>query len=187
MSWIAVIGIACGLALDAFAVSIASGMAVRSLTSRRVFRLAFHFGLFQFFMPVVGWAAGQAVSGYIQAIDHWIAFGLLGFVGGKMLWEAWKRHGDTERGDPTRGMLLVTLSVATSIDALAVGLSLGVLGVSIWLPSVVIGVVCATLTAVGMWTGCRFGDRLGRWAEVAGAIVLLAIGTRILISHLLGN
>ena len=186
MSWGNVIAVALGLAMDAFAVSVASGMVLKVLTTRCVFRMAFHFGLFQFLMPVVGWAAGRAVAGYIEAYDHWVAFGLLGFVGGKMLWEAWRDREGRPRGDPTRGLMLVTLSVATSIDALAVGLSMAFLGVSIWAPSLVIGVVCAALTVAGMHIGCRFGGRLGRWAEVAGGLILIAIGVRILLQHLLG-
>ena len=185
MTWLNVLGIAIGLAMDAFAVSVAAGLTLRQLTFRRVFRLAFHFGLFQFLMPVVGWLAGRTVSEYIHAYDHWLAFGLLSFVGGKMLWEAWRSGGDKKRpDDPTRGWLLVTLAVATSIDALAVGLSMAFLRVSIWAPSIVIGLVAATLTCVGMWIGRRFGDRFGKWADIAGGIVLLAIGARILISHL---
>ncbi len=185
MTWQNILGIAVGLAMDAFAVSVAAGLTLRELTFRRVFRLAFHFGLFQFLMPVVGWFAGRSVSQYIQAYDHWVAFGLLSFVGGKMLWEARRSGEDKKRtGDPTRGWLLITLAVATSIDALAVGLSLAFLRVSIWTPSIVIGLVAATLTGVGMWIGRRYGDRLGKWAEIAGGAVLLGIGLRILVSHL---
>ena len=113
MTWLNVLGIAIGLAMDAFAVSVAAGLSLRRLTFRRVFRLAFHFGLFQFLMPVVGWLAGRTVSGYIHAYDHWIAFGLLSFVGGKMLWEAWQSDAKAGRADdPTRGWLLVILALS---------------------------------------------------------------------------
>jgi putative Mn2+ efflux pump MntP len=186
MSWITLLGIAVGLAMDAFAVATATGLALRTVTPRHVFRLAFHFGLFQFLMPVIGWAAGSTFSQFIGDYDHWVAFGLLAFVGGKMLWEAFTDHEAEASGDPTRGLMLVTLSVATSIDALAVGLSMAMLGVAIWLPSVVIGLVAGGLTTVGLLLGNRLGARCGFWAEVTGGCVLLAIGLRILYTHLVG-
>ena len=172
--------------MDAFAVSIAAGLSIPDLTGRHVFRLAWHFGLFQFMMPVLGWLAGTTLSAYIGAYDHWVAFGLLVIIGGKMLHEAFCDKGDRVRGDPTRGVLLVTLSVATSIDALAAGLSIAFLGVSIWGPSVVIGLVAGALTMVGIRFGSRLGRRWQRWAEVAGGCVLILIGLRILISHVSG-
>lgn len=175
-----------GLAMDAFAVAAAAGIALRSVTPRHVFRLAFHFGLFQFLMPVMGWAAGTTFSHLIGAYDHWVAFGLLGFVGGKMLWEAFTDHDAKVRNDPTRGLMLVTLSVATSIDALAVGLSMAMLGVDIWIPSVVIGLVAGALTTAGLLLGNQMGARCGFWAELTGGCVLLAIGARILVTHLGG-
>ena len=186
MNWLNVLGVALGLAMDAFAVSIAAGLVVAPVTGRHMFRLAFHFGLFQFMMPVLGWLAGREMAAHIRAYDHWVAFGLLAFVGGKMLWDARSEKEPSCRADPTRGLMLVTLSVATSIDALAVGLSMAFMRVSIWLPSVVIGVVAATLTAVGIGFGSRLGLRWGRWAEAAGGGVLLIIGIRILVSDLLG-
>ncbi len=184
MNWVSILGIAVGLALDALAVAIAAGLTIPRLTGRHVFRLSFHFALFQFMMPVVGWFTGRTVSRLISAYDHWIAFGLLAAIGGKMLWEASNHYRIENRGDPTRGWLLVTLSVATSIDALAVGLSLAFLDVQIWTPSVVIGLVTALLTGAGIRFGSRIGRRCGVVAEVAGGIVLIAIGIRILLSHL---
>ncbi len=170
--------------MDAFAVSIAAGLVLPNLTARHVFRLAFHFGLFQFMMPVAGWLAGRTVHNYISAYDHWVAFALLSLLGVKMLWQA----RDTERpgngSDPTRGVLLVTLSVATSIDALAVGLSMSFLRVSIITPGIIIGLVAALLTIVGISFGSRIGLRFGRLAEACGGVVLLAIGLRILTSHI---
>lgn len=182
--WLTVLGIAVGLAMDALAVAIATGLTLDRVTPRHVFRLAFHFGLFQFLMPVLGWIAGRQVAGAIANYDHWIAFGLLVFVGGKMLWEAWQGEVDRMRSDPTRGLMLVTLSVATSLDALAVGLSMALLGVSVWGPAIVIGVMAAGLTALGIVFGSRLGRGWGRWADALGGCVLLAIGARILASHL---
>ena len=166
MNWIAVLGISLGLAMDAFAVSIASGLKLARPTPRHVFRLSFHFGLFQFLMPVIGWYAGRQMAALIAGFDHWIAFGLLSLVGGRMLWEAGSGKEAESKADPTRGMMLVALSVATSIDALAAGVSLAFLQQAIWIPSASIGVVTATLTAIGMGFGSRFGRRWGRWAEV---------------------
>lgn len=177
--------IAVGLAMDAFAVSIASGLAIPRLTFRHVFRMAFHFGLFQALMPVLGWLAGTTVAPYIQSWDHWLALALLGFIGGKMLYES--RAGEKDEpgscSDPTRGLTLITLSVATSIDALAVGLSLAMLQVRVWEPAVVIGLVTAAMSAVGILFGSRLGCRWGQRAEFVGGLVLIGIGVKIVISH----
>jgi putative Mn2+ efflux pump MntP len=187
MPWLEVVGIALGLAMDAFAVAAAAGVVVRRLTGRHVFRLAFHFGLFQFLMPVLGWLAGRTLAGYLRDYDHWVAFGLLAGVGGKMIWESFAPERPADASDPTRGWTLVVLSIATSLDALAVGITMAFLQVSIWGPSVVIGAVCAAITTIGILGGSRIGPRLGRWPEVAGGLVLLGIGARILILHLAGG
>ena len=126
------------------------------------------------------------MAGFLDGYDCWVAFGLLSFVGGKMLFEAWHREETRPRTDPTRGAMLVTLSVATSIDALAVGVSMAMLGVSIWGPSVVIGIVAAALTAFGLRCGSRLGPRWENWADVAGGLVLLGIGAWTLWQHLAG-
>lgn len=183
MNWITVLGISVGLAMDAFAVAVASGLKLGHASPRHVFRLAFHFGLFQFLMPVIGWHIGQQLAAVINTIDHWIAFTLLSLVGGRMLWEADSAQEPAERTDPTRGMSLVTLSVATSIDALAAGVGLAFVGESIWVPSVTIGVVTAALTGIGITFGTRMGGRWGRWAEVLGGCVLILIGLRIVVAH----
>ena len=186
MTTLTLIGIAIGLAMDAFAVSIAAGLTLKTVDARQTFRLAWHFGLFQALMPIIGWLAGLSIEHWIAPVDHWIAFGLLAVIGGKMIYEALKDADDDEvrRGDPTKGWSLVLLSIATSIDALAVGLSLALLGVSIWWPAVVIGLVAGAFTVVGMQLGTRFGALLGRRMEVIGGIVLIAIGVKILFEHL---
>ena len=187
MGWLNILGIAVGLAMDAFAVSIVVGLAIEQPTRRHVFRLAFHFGLFQFMMPVLGWSAGRSIAGYMVAYDHWVAFALLGLIGGKMLWGARSSQPHQCAGDPTRGWMLVALSVATSIDALAVGVSMALVGVAVWLPSVVIGIVAAAMTTIGIRFGSRLGRRGGRFAQVLGGLVLIGIGLRILVSHLSGR
>jgi manganese efflux pump family protein len=186
MSWLTILGLAVGLAMDALAVAIGTGLVLGRPTRGQTMRLAFHFGLFQFLMPVVGWLAGRTVEPYIHEADHWVAFALLAFVGGKMLWEARRDETDARPGDPTRGWMLLVLSVATSIDALAVGFGMAFLQVPIWLPSVVIGLVAFAFTVVGILLGSRIGRTLGRWPEIVGGLVLLAIGAKILIEHLTG-
>lgn len=187
MSTLTLIGIAVGLAMDAFAVAIGAGMTLKTVSARQTFRLAWHFGLFQAFMPVIGWLAGLSIAGWIAPVDHWIAFGLLAAIGGKMIYEALKDEDEvTERGDPTKGWSLILLSIATSIDALAVGLSLALLNVDIWYPAVVIGLVAAALTIVGLQLGTRFGALLGRRMEVVGGLILIGIGVKILVEHLAG-
>jgi putative Mn2+ efflux pump MntP len=186
MDLLSLLAIALALAMDAFAVALATGLALGRLTGRHLFRLGFHFGLFQAMMPVVGWLAGLTVQRWIAAYDHWLAFALLVFVGGKMIHEALARDPAVAReADPTRGMSLVLLSLATSIDALAVGLTLAVLRVSIWLPALVIGLVAGVLTVTGMLLGRRVGALWGPRIEVVGGLVLIAIGLKILAEHLL--
>jgi len=182
-------GIAFGLAMDAFAVAIACSLSLRRVSRRQIFRLAFHFGLFQAMMPVIGWAAGQAAEPLIRDWDHWGAFGLLLFIGGKAIREALNQAPDGARangngGDPTAGLSLVFYSFATSIDALAVGLTLSMLRVNILYPAAVIGAVTMTVTAAGMILGSRLGARFGRRMEVLGGLILIAIGVKILLSHL---
>jgi manganese efflux pump family protein len=185
MEPLTLIGIAVGLAMDAFAVSIAVGLTLKQVSFRQTFRLSYHFGLFQALMPIVGWAAGRSIAGWISPIDHWVAFGLLAGIGGHMIYEAVKdEEREGEPKDPTKGASLVFLSVATSIDALAVGLSLALLGVDIWYPALVIGLVALAFTAVGLHLGKRFGALLGRRMEIVGGVILILIGVRILVEHL---
>jgi putative Mn2+ efflux pump MntP len=185
VSWLSLFAIAIALAMDAFAVAIVTGLALTPMTKRHVFRLAFHFGLFQAVMPVLGWAAGSAVHRYIASYDHWIAFGLLAFVGGKMIVSVLDGAGETRISkDPTSGWDLVLLSVATSIDALAVGLSLAIMRMEILLPALIIGIVAACLTTIGMVLGRRIGTAWGKRVEVLGGFTLIVIGARILIEHL---
>jgi manganese efflux pump family protein len=187
MGWMSLLAIAVALAMDAFAVAIATGLALDPWTKRQLFRLAFSFGFFQAVMPVIGWAGGQAVHGYISAFDHWVAFSLLAFVGGRMVWGALYRNEEMPAsGDPTSGWLLLMLSVATSIDALAVGLSLAMVGSGILVPALVIGLVAAAFTATGMMLGGRIGSLWGPRVEIAGGVILFLIGVRIVMEHMLG-
>jgi len=178
--------IALALAVDAFAVALAAGITLPWVGKRHTFRLAWHFGLFQAGMNILGWGAGLTVRSYIERFDHWLAFALLAIVGGRMIVEAvgLKEEGRAEK-DPTRGRTLVLLSVATSIDSLAVGLSFAVLKISVWFPALVIGVVASVLTGIGLHLGRIVGSasRLGAKVEVAGGLVLIGIGLRLLHEH----
>jgi putative Mn2+ efflux pump MntP len=186
MDWLNLFGLAVALAMDAFAVAVVTGLTLDALTKRRIFRLSFHFGLFQALMPALGWIAGIAVHKYIAAFDHWVAFGLLVFVGGRMIYTS-IRSEETERrlsADPTKGWSLVLLSIATSLDALAVGLSLALIGSKILVPVLVIGIVAAGFTILGMHLGRRIGNAWGRKVEILGGIILIGIGLKIVLEEL---
>jgi len=184
MSSITLLGIAIGLAMDAFAVSVGVGICTRKVSARTTLRLAWHFGLFQFFMPIIGWLAGLSVAHWVSGLDHWVAFGCLTAIGLHMIYEAlWGDEEARAAKDPTRGASLIVLSVATSIDALAVGFSLALLGIEIWFPAVVIGIVAFAFTAIGLHLGCRFGALFGKRMEVLGGLVLIGIGVKIVIDH----
>jgi putative Mn2+ efflux pump MntP len=186
---LSVVLIGLSLSMDAFAVSVSSGICIREIKPFHVLRASLSFGLFQFIMPVLGWFLGETVSAYIENYDHWIAFALLGLIGGKMIKEGIKTKDappmDQPAGDIRNPLILLTLSVTTSIDALAVGLSLNVLGHGLWLPAGIIGgitfLVCLTGFEFGRWLGILFK----KGAQIAGGIVLAGLGLKILIQHLL--
>jgi putative Mn2+ efflux pump MntP len=178
-----VIVIAIGLAMDAFAVSLAAGAGAHLRAPRPALRLAFHLGLFQALMPIVGWYLGSRALPLIESIDHWVAFFLLAFVGGRMVLSGFKGEPESVSADPSKGVTMISLSVACSIDALAVGISLAALNVAIWTPSLVIGVVTAAISVIGIILGSKFGDRYGNRAEIFGGLVLIAIGIKILSDH----
>jgi manganese efflux pump family protein len=175
--------IALGLSLDAFAVAMGVGASGKGQGRRAAFRISFHFGLFQFLMPVLGWILGELIESAFETVDHWAAFLILLFIGARMIHGGIRPHEDSVEQNPTRGWTLVLLSLATSLDALAVGLSLGLLQVRIWYPAVVIGVVTASLSLLGLRMGAKLGEKFGKRMEVVGGVILILIGVRILISH----
>ncbi|MEI7637460.1 MAG: manganese efflux pump MntP family protein [Syntrophus sp. (in: bacteria)] len=183
MSFISILVIAIGLGMDAFSVAISIGAVNRKVSFARVLRLSTSFGLFQFFMPLAGWLGGMTVADYIAGYDHWIAFMLLIYVGGKMIHESFQHEEKVHPNDPTKGLTLLILSVATSIDALAVGLSLAFLKMPILYPSMIIGVVAFIMTALGMLFGEKLGKICGKRVEVIGGIILIGIGVKILFDH----
>ena len=184
MSFISIFLIALALSMDAFSVAMAIGAAGRGHSSIAVIRLATAFGIFQFVMPILGWLLGKTVVSYISDYDHWIAFGLLLIVGLRMIKEYFDKDEKERTKDPTKGWSLLILSIATSIDALAVGVSFAFFDVNIYYASAVIGIVCFIITALGMIFGKALSRVLGRKAVLIGAIVLIGIGIKIVVEHM---
>ncbi len=182
MDLITIFLIAVGLAMDAFAVSIAKGIAVDRDRRRTALMLASLFGGFQAMMPVIGYYVGIGFEDIIRDVDHWIAFTLLAFIGAKMIYDSTKDEGD--EGEEVTLYAGLVLAVATSIDALMVGLSFAFLEISILEPVIVIGAVTFALALVGFGFGCRLGTVFGRRVRLVGGVILILIGVRILVDHL---
>jgi putative Mn2+ efflux pump MntP len=173
-----------GLGVDAFSVAIGIGATNHKTSWVPVLRLSAAFGLFQFAMPIAGWLAGLTVINIIGGLDHWIAFALLAYVGNKMIWDALSKDEKKETNDQTKGLPLLLLSIATSIDALAVGFSFSLLKTDIILPALIIGVVCFLMTATGMLFGKGLAGIFGKKVGIFGGVVLIVIGVKILIEHM---
>jgi manganese efflux pump family protein len=187
MNWpdvLSVVLIAFGLSADCFAVSLGIGASGRASAWKYVFRAALTFGIFQAGMPLIGWAIGQTVVQLVSGYDHWIAFALLLFVGCRMIWEFINHKSESDAADISKWLTLFTLALATSIDALAVGLSFALLKLNIFISAAIIGVVAFCITVAGCWLGRGAGRLIGRWALLAGGIILIGIGARILITHM---
>lgn len=180
--------LAVGLSIDAFAIAICKGFCMRRLRLDQAAVIGLFFGGFQALMPVIGWVLGKQFEAYIVSIDHWIAFFLLAFIGGKMIWEALHSQEDEADACSMDQKLdlkeLVMMAIATSIDALAVGISFAVLGVDILPAALLIGIVTFTLSAVGIRVGHHFGLKYKARAEIAGGVILILIGLKILLEHL---
>lgn len=191
MSFFSIFILSLGLAMDAMAVSAAKGIAVPKILPRHVGLVATFFGGFQALMPLVGWGIGASVGRFVDAWAHWIAFGLLGAIGAKMLWEARGQENadsDTDRdADPFALRIMLVLAIATSIDALAVGVSLPMLKAPIVLTLATIGATTGVLSVLGLYAGRRFGALLGKRLDVIGGLVLIGLGTKILLEHLRGK
>jgi len=187
MGFFEVIMIGIGLSMDAFAAAVCKGLNMRKLSGRNMLVVGAFFGGFQAFMPLLGWFLGKQFEEYIVAVDHWIAFALLGFIGGKMIWDVIK--GDDEScgccgcEDKLDIKELLTLAVATSIDALAVGISFAFLRVKIGWAVALIGITTFVLSALGVAIGNKFGSRYEKKATLAGGIILILIGLKILLEH----
>lgn len=186
MSLIEVFLIGVGLSMDAFAVSVGKGLGMRRIDMRVALMLAVSFGLFQALMPVAGWFLASAFASVIQAAAHWVAFALLAIIGGKMLYDGIRGESEDDGGDSSIGwMELLMLSVATSIDAFAVGVTFAALNVSLMPAVAIIGVTTFAFSLAGVFIGSRFGDRYERAAGMLGGLILIAIGIKVLVEHLM--
>jgi putative Mn2+ efflux pump MntP len=181
MGWIELFAIAFSLSLDAFAVAAVTGITLGNLSHRQRFRLSFHFGLFQAMMLAGGWTLGSVIARLLHGFDAWVAFALLALVGGNIIRNALrKKEEERSKIDPTRGWALVFLSVGTSLDALAVGISLAMLNSQMIRSALVVGLVSYGMTLLGMEIGQKIGAIWGRRCELFGGVVLILIGLKIL-------
>lgn len=179
--------IAVGLAMDAFAVSVGSGLTIKRLKFRHALKIAFFFGMFQALMPVIGWLAGFSFKALVARIDHWIAFILLTVIGIRMIYESRREKSDKKILNPLKLHILLVLSVATSIDALAVGVTLAFLDITILTPVIIIGLITLILSFIGVHIGNRLGHFFEKKIEALGGLILITIGLKILIDHLNGG
>ena len=184
---ITILLIAIGLAMDAFAVSITSGITIKDLRISNAVTIALFFGSFQAFMPVLGWLAGLSARALISGVDHWIAFVLLSLVGCKMIFESTKLGPDENELDPLNILVLLLLAIATSIDALAVGLSLSFLKIAIVTPALIIGATTFSLSFFGVFLGNISGHFFENKIEIIGGLILIGIGVKILVEHVVLN
>ena len=180
MSILAIIFLAFSMSADAFAAALGKATRLDRPGWGEALRTGAIFGSIEAVTPVIGWAAGRAASRYIEAFDHWIAFGLLLAIGGKMIWDAARRHEEEERPSSHSFMVLAVTAIGTSIDAMAVGVMLALIGANIIVNALAIGAATFTMTTIGVMAGGVLGEKFGRYAEAAGGLILIAIGCRIL-------
>lgn len=185
MDLLTIILIGIGLSMDALAVSVMGGVSLKKLHVRHAILIAFAFGFFQALMPLIGWAVGLTLKDYIQSFDHWIAFGLLAFVGGKMVYESFLIKEEEKGKNILDIRTLLILAVATSIDALAVGINFGLLQISLLLAVVIIGLITFVLCFLGVYVGNRFGHIFENKLELIGGLILIGIGGKILAEHIM--
>jgi len=186
MNLITILLIALALSMDAFAVSIASGIAIKKLHIKHALTIALWFGIFQAIMPLIGWLGGVSLREILSGFDHWVVFGLLLFIGLKMIWEAFEIDPIEKNSTPLDIHVLFTLSLATSLDALATGVSFALLGIPVVIPVIIIGAVTFVISFAGVWIGDKGGHFFGKKIEILAGIILIAIGAKILTSHLSG-
>ncbi|AYE35131.1 manganese efflux pump MntP [Clostridium septicum] len=201
MSFLSIFMMGIGLSMDAFAVALAKGMNLRKNLTKNAMKIAIFFGVFQGVMPLIGWWAGRYFESYIKSFDHWIAFILLGIIGGKMIYESVKGENEDdikcdeikeevsvdtniEENEELNNKNLIILAIATSIDALAVGVSFAFLSVNIAPAITIIGLITFTLCIIAVLIGKKIGGLLQKYAEIIGGVILILIGTKILIEHL---
>ncbi len=184
MSFLPILLLALSMSADAFAAACGKGACLERPHWGEALRTGLIFGVIEAITPVVGWGLGRVVGGTIAAFDHLVAFGILLAIGGKMIWDAVRRHEEAEKPKSHSFLVLAATAVGTSIDALAVGVTLALVGANIVVNALAIGAATFTMTTIGVMTGRFLGDKFGRYAEGAGGLVLIAIGTRLLLDHL---
>jgi putative Mn2+ efflux pump MntP len=187
MTLLTIILLAFALAMDAFAVSIASGIAIKDLKIKHSLIIAAWFGIFQAIMPLLGWIGGLRLQRFISGIDHWVVFGLLLFIGIKMIYEAYRIESVEDKSNPMDISVLFILSIATSIDALAAGFSFALLNVSVVTPVIIIGVITFIMSFIGVWIGDKGTHFFEKKMEIAAGIVLIFIGLKVLLEHLISG
>ncbi len=175
--------IALGLSIDSFAVSVANGLSIKNMFLIDKLKIAFSLSIFQALMPLIGWYAGIGISEYIKTFDHWIAFVLLVFIGLKMIYESFSKN-ELKENYKIKTSTLIVQSIATSIDAFAVGISFALLNIEIMIPVIIIGIVTFFASIIGLQLGKYIGIRFGKYIEVFGGLVLIGIGVKILIEHI---
>ncbi|MFA5327486.1 MAG: manganese efflux pump MntP family protein [Prolixibacteraceae bacterium] len=185
MEILTVLLLAIGLSFDSFAVSVCSGLNLPQIRFFQAAKIALFLALFQAFMPLAGWLVGHSIKSLIEPVDHWIAFGLLSLIGGKMIIESFIGTEAREIKNPLHFRVILMLSLATSIDALAVGFSFATLTDKIMIAVFVIGSVTFIASMLGILLGKKTGPKINRFAEIAGGFILIGIGTKILIEHLI--
>ncbi len=185
MSILAIVFLAFSMSADAFAAALGKGTRLDRPGWGEALRTGAIFGGIEAITPVIGWAAGRAASRYIAAFDHWIAFGLLLAIGAKMIWDAARRHDADEKPSSHSFMVLAVTAIGTSIDALAVGVTLALVGANIIVNALAIGAATFTMTTIGIMAGRLLGEKFGRYAEAAGGLILIAIGCKIVAEHTL--
>lgn len=186
MELITLILLSIGLSVDSFAVSVSTGVIISEITFRKATRIAFSLAIFQAVMPLIGWVIGTRIESFVKNFDHWLAFGLLAIIGGKMIVESLKTHQeDGKKQNPLELKVLLGMSLATSIDALVVGISFGFIKVDLWLATFIIGFTTFVFSMLGILFGKKIGGQFGKKMEIVGGIVLILIGAKILLDHLL--
>lgn len=183
MDIISIIFIAVGLSMDSFGVSIVNGCTIKELDAKKIILIALSLSLFQAFMPVIGWLAGLSIERYIRELDHWVVFILLSFIGLKMIIEGVKKNNNCELSE-LKGKRLIGQSIATSIDAFAIGISFSLLQLSLVTPVLIIGAVTFGFSLIGLFLGKYFGKIFGKRVDIAGGLILIGIGIKILYEHL---
>ena len=185
MQLLSLLIISVGLSMDAFAVSICKGLSICKVSPRNALSVALWFGGFQALMPVLGYFLGVSFADFVSTVDHWIAFVLLGIIGGKMVKESFEKNESCEVNPDFSFKTMLTMAVATSIDALAVGVSFAFLKVNIWIAVLLIGLITGALSAFGIYLGNIFGARYKSKAEFVGGLILIGMGLKILVEHTL--